>query len=87
MAQDTRTLLVRGSLPNGSANCCPACSPTWSVLAGDPRDVVTVPRTAVTYSLYGDSVYVVKQVAPEAPKTDDKAGAPANRNLSPIAAS
>ena len=30
------------------------------VLAGEPSDVVTVPRTAVTYSLYGDSVYVVK---------------------------
>jgi membrane fusion protein (multidrug efflux system) len=30
------------------------------VLVGDPRDVVTVPRTAITYSLYGDSIYVVK---------------------------
>ena len=25
-----------------------------------PKKVVTVPRTAITYSLYGDSVYVVK---------------------------
>ena len=31
-----------------------------TVLAGEAADVVTVPRTAVTYSLYGDSVYVVK---------------------------
>jgi membrane fusion protein (multidrug efflux system) len=31
-----------------------------TVLAGEPRDVVTVPRTAVTFSLYGDSVYVAK---------------------------
>jgi membrane fusion protein (multidrug efflux system) len=30
-----------------------------AVLAGAPTEVVTVPRTAVTYSLYGDSVYVV----------------------------
>ena len=29
VAQDTRTLLVRGSLPNGRASCCRACSPTW----------------------------------------------------------
>ncbi len=28
--------------------------------AGAPQNVVTVPRTAITYSLYGDSVYVVK---------------------------
>jgi len=42
-----------------------------TVHAGQPLDVVTVPRTAVTYSLYGDSVYVVKQ-AP------DKEGQPAD---------
>ncbi len=36
---------------------------------------VTVPRTAVNYSLYGDSVYAVKQVTSEAPKADGKAGA------------
>ena len=28
VAQDTRTLLVRGILPNRSASCCRACSPT-----------------------------------------------------------
>ena len=37
-----------------------------------PADVVTVPRTAVTYSLYGDSVYVVKP----APAKDGKAAHP-----------
>ena len=58
VAQDTRTLLVRGSCPTGRANCCPACSPTSSCSPARRRDVVTVPRTAVTYSLYGDSVYV-----------------------------
>src|SRR5262245_65749501 len=31
-----------------------------TVLAGEPREVVTVPRTAVTFSLYGDSLYVAK---------------------------
>ena len=29
VAQETRTLLVRGNLPNASASCCRACSPTW----------------------------------------------------------
>jgi membrane fusion protein (multidrug efflux system) len=32
-----------------------------TVLAGAPVDVVTVPRTAVTFSLYGNSVYVAKE--------------------------
>lgn len=31
------------------------------VQAGAPREVVTVPKTAVSYSLYGDAVYVVSQ--------------------------
>jgi membrane fusion protein, multidrug efflux system len=34
-----------------------------SVLAGAARQVLSIPRTALTYSLYGDSVYVVKPPA------------------------
>lgn len=62
VAQDTRTLLVRGLLPNPDPQrkLLPGMFANVVVLAGEPRDVVTVPRTAVTYSLYGDSVYVVK---------------------------
>ena len=45
------------------------------MLVGSPRDVVTVTRTAVTYSLYGDSIYVVT-AAPESKGQDaDKKGA------------
>ena len=36
------------------------------VLAGSPADVVTLPRTAVSYSLYGDSVYIAKKLEPAA---------------------
>ena len=60
MAQDTRTLLVRGILPNKERKLLPGMFANVTVHAGEPVDVVTVPRTAVTYSLYGDSVYVVK---------------------------
>ena len=81
VAQDTRTLLVRGSLPNGQRKLLPGMFANVVVLAGDPRDVVTVPRTSVTYSLYGDSVYAVKQVAAETLKADDKAGAAALATL------
>ena len=35
------------------------------MLAGGEKEFVTVPRTAVTYGLYGDSVWVVKAGAPE----------------------
>jgi len=60
VAQETRTLLVRGLLRNGERKLLPGMFANVTVLAGEPRDVVTVPRTAVTFSLYGDSVYVAK---------------------------
>jgi membrane fusion protein, multidrug efflux system len=60
VAQDTRTLLIRGSLPNQQRKLLPGMFANVTVLVGEPRPVVTVPRTAVTYSLYGDSLYVVK---------------------------
>ena len=74
VAQDTRTLLVRGLLPNPDPQrkLLPGMFANVVVLAGEPRDVVTVPRTAVTYSLYGDSVYVVK--ASDKPAPQGKAG-------------
>jgi membrane fusion protein, multidrug efflux system len=68
VAQDTRTLLVRGLLPNPERKLLPGMFANVTVLVGDATDVVTVPRTAVTYSLYGDSVYVVKP----APAKDGK---------------
>jgi len=60
VAQDTRTLLVRGTLANPGRKLLPGMFANVAVLAGAPTAVVTVPRTAVTYSLYGDAVYVVK---------------------------
>jgi membrane fusion protein (multidrug efflux system) len=60
VAQDTRTLLVRAILPNKERKLLPGMFANVTVLVGDAAEVVTVPRTAVTYSLYGDSVYVVK---------------------------
>jgi membrane fusion protein (multidrug efflux system) len=60
VSQETRTLLVRGTLENPERKLLPGMFAHVAVLAGAPAEVVTVPRTAVTYSLYGDSVYVVK---------------------------
>jgi len=75
VAQDTRTLLVRGLLPNPERKLLPGMFANVTVLVGEPADVITVPRTAVTYSLYGDSVYVVK---PAPAKEDKAASAPAS---------
>jgi membrane fusion protein (multidrug efflux system) len=66
VAQDTRTLLVRGSLPNPQRKLLPGMFANVTILIGNPRQVVTVPRTAINYSLYGDSLYVVKAAEPSA---------------------
>jgi membrane fusion protein (multidrug efflux system) len=70
---DARTLMVRGSVPNPDRKLLPGMFANADVLAGEPKQVVTVPRTAVTYSLYGDSVWVVQREKPKAaePSTAD----------------
>lgn len=79
VAQDTRTLLVRGTIPNPERTLLPGMFANVAVLAGAPAEVVTVARTAVTYSLYGDSVYVVKPAEPTDGKSpaEELDGAPA----------
>ncbi len=64
--QDTRTIAVRGEMTNPEGKLLPGMFANVEVLVGEPRDVVTLPRTAVTYSLYGDTVYVVTREKPQA---------------------
>ena len=69
VATDTRTLMVRGRLPNADHKLLPGMFANVAVLEGKPKELVTVPRTAVTYGLYGDSVWVVKEGPPAPEKT------------------
>lgn len=69
--QDTRTLVVRGRLANPDLKLLPGMFANVAVLSDKPTDVITVPRTAVTYSLYGDSVYVVPPTPPAAAAKPD----------------
>jgi membrane fusion protein (multidrug efflux system) len=57
--------MVRGKLPNPDRKLLPGMFANVAVLAGSAKELVTVPRTAVTYGLYGDSVWVVNEGAPE----------------------
>jgi len=56
---------VRARLPNPDRKLMPGMFANIAVLAGGAKDFVTVPRTALTYGLYGDSVWVVKEGPPE----------------------
>jgi membrane fusion protein (multidrug efflux system) len=66
---DTRALMVRGRLPNPDRKLLPGMFADVTVLTGPPAQVVTVPRTAITYSLYGDSIFVVQAADAAASET------------------
>ncbi len=64
VSQDTRNVTVRGLFANPDRVLLPGMFANVAVLAGKPVQAVTLPRTAITYSLYGDSVFVVVPVPP-----------------------
>ena len=80
LGADTRTLMVRARLPNPERKLLPGMFANVAVLSGGAKEFVTVPRTAVTYGLYGDSVWVVKESAPEPAATQ-----PATASVEPVA--
>jgi RND family efflux transporter MFP subunit len=59
MSEASRMITVRAKLDNPEGRLLPGMYANVLVEAGAPQDVVTVPQTAVTFSLYGDNVFVV----------------------------
>jgi membrane fusion protein (multidrug efflux system) len=59
VSADTRNVLIRGEIPNRDKKLLPGMFANVNVLAGTPKDMITLPRTSISYSLYGDSVYVL----------------------------
>jgi membrane fusion protein (multidrug efflux system) len=56
---DTRNVMIRGEIANPQKKLLPGMFANVNILAGTPKEVVTLPRTSISYSLYGDSVYVL----------------------------
>lgn len=59
LTEATRTITVRAALANTDGKLLPGMYANVAVLSGEPQQVLTVPQTAVIYSLYGDNVLVV----------------------------
>lgn len=59
--ESTRTVNVRAAIDNKDESLLPGQFADVSVLLPVQKDVVEVPRTAVTYSLYGNAVLLVTQ--------------------------
>jgi RND family efflux transporter MFP subunit len=66
VSQDSRNILVRAVFDNPDRQLLPGMFAQVEVDSGSPEEVLTAPRTAIVYSLYGDNVFVVKPAPPKA---------------------
>ncbi|MGM4892722.1 efflux RND transporter periplasmic adaptor subunit [Tardiphaga sp. 839_C3_N1_4] len=66
ISADTRNIRVQATLQNPEGILKPGMFATTTVVLPNKPAVITVPETAVDYTLYGDSVYLITEK-----KTDD----------------
>lgn len=66
ISSDTRNIRVQATIQNPEGILKPGMFATTTVVLPDKPAVITVPETAVDYTLYGDSVYLITEK-----KTDD----------------
>src|SRR3954449_10905808 len=66
IATETRNIRVQATMQNPDKILKPGMFATTTVVLPDKPPVITVPETAVDYTLYGDSVYLLTEK-----KTDD----------------
>lgn len=72
--ENTRNVLIRATLPNPDDKLLPGMFANLEVLLPNRESRVVVPETAVTFSLYGNSVYVVENEKDDAgqPRKDEQ---------------
>ena len=61
---NTRNVQVRATLSNADHKLLPGMYATVDITVGAPKRYVTLPQTAVTFSSYGDTVYLVEKQGP-----------------------
>ncbi|MET4723682.1 multidrug efflux system membrane fusion protein [Bradyrhizobium japonicum] len=69
IATDTRNIRVQATIANPEKILKPGMFVTTTVVLPDKPAVITVPETAVDYTLYGDSVFVITEKKEEDGKT------------------
>jgi membrane fusion protein, multidrug efflux system len=69
IATDTRSIRVQATIDNPSHILKPGMFTTTTVVLPDKPPVITVPETAVDYTLYGDSVFLIAEKKADDGKT------------------
>jgi len=57
----TRNVQVRAELPNPEHLLLPGMYAKAEIVVGEPKHVVTLPQTSITYNPYGNTVFIVKE--------------------------
>jgi membrane fusion protein, multidrug efflux system len=63
---NSRNVQIRATLQNADHKLLPGMYATVDIATGAPRNYITLPQTAITFSPYGDTVYVVDSKRNEA---------------------
>ena len=61
MSADTRTMAIQATMPNPDKALLPGMFVNAAVVLPPQPDMMVLPETAVDYTLYGDSVYVIRE--------------------------
>lgn len=61
VSADTRTMTIQATMRNPENSLLPGMFVNAAVVLPPQADVVVLPETAVDYTLYGDSVYVIRE--------------------------
>ena len=69
IATDTRNIRVQATIDNPERILKPGMFTTTTVVLPDKPPVITIPETAVDYTLYGDSVYLITEKKEDDGKT------------------
>ena len=70
ISNDTRNILIQAIIPNPNLKLVPGMFASVDVILPQQTNVITIPQTAISYSLYGDSVFVLTpQTIPTAQNT------------------
>ena len=78
VSAESRNVTTRAEFANPDSSLLPGMFANVVVSIGEPKAELTLPRTAIVYSLYGDNVFVTK---PTAPGADGKPGMTVERRF------
>ena len=62
VSSTSRTLLVEGTIPNPDRMLVPGMFANVNIALPAVENVIVIPQTAIAYSLYGNSVYIVEDI-------------------------